>query len=273
MKFLISLSLLTVLSGCQTPPTKVVVSESGQRLYPEKFVNLLKPSTVIFDTRPTFEANLNKVPGSISLPPEDFVTSRDPLEATKRLSLWGVTTETPVLVIGSDFKKTIALSWELIQAGVENVETLKISALKTTVTKVEPQKENQPLWSPSKSFGTIKVDEMLGRLRDNSMLSVSRARSHSLQSAAVAKALVPRVLILKTTNSVAMNEAGYSRVTVRNWINDQYHSEDFFLQKLPTINVDIKSFDVVYLLDTTADATTKAVVLKASGAKSIWIVR
>lgn len=261
--------------GCQTSPTKVVISESGQRLNQEKFVSLLKSNTVIFDTRSTFEANLNKVSGSISLPAEDFVTSRDPMDAAKRLSLWGVKPETPVLVIGSDFKKVITLAWELIQAGIENIETLNISALKTTVARDEPAKENRSLWTPSKSFGIMKVDEMLGRLRNNSssMLSVSRSRSKSLQSSAAVKALVPKVLILKTTNAVAMNEAGFNRVTVRSWIDDKYHSPDFFLQKLLSLDVEIRSFDVVYLLDTTTDATTRAVILKASGAKSIWVVK
>lgn len=275
MRFLISIFILLGLLGCQTPPTKVVVSESGQRLNQEKFLSLLKSNTIIFDARSTFESSLNKVSGSISLPPEDFVTSRDPMEAAKRLSLWGVTPETPVLVIGSDFKKVIALAWEMIQAGIENVETLNISALKTSVNRDEPAKENQTLWTPSKSFGTMKVDEMLGRLRNNSssMHSVSRAKSKSLQSSVVAKALVPKVLIIKTTNAVAMSEAGFSRVTVRNWIDDKYHSPDFFLQKLLSLDVELRSFDVVYLLDTTAEASTRAVILKASGAKSIWVVK
>lgn len=275
MKFLFSAFILTVFLGCQTPPTKVVVSESGQRLNQEKFVSLLKSNTVIFDTRSTFEANLNKVPGSISLPPDDFKVSRDAMDATKRLALWGVTPETPVLVVGTDFKKVISLSWELIQAGIDNVETLKISALKTTVTQEEPAKTNQPIWSPSQSFGTLKVDEFLGRLRDNSssMLSVSRARSKALQSAAVAKALVPKVLVLKTTNAVAMSEAGFNRVTVRNWIEQKYHSEDFFLQNLLSLDVNLRSFDVVYLIDASNEAPTRAVILKASGAKSIWIVK
>lgn len=261
--------------GCQTPPTKVVVSESGQRLNQEKFLNLLKPETVLFDTRSTFEANLNKVPGSISLPPEDFIVSRDPMSAARRLSLWGVTPQTPVLVIGSDFKKVISLAWELIQAGIESVEILNISALKTTIARTEPSKENQTIWTPSKSFGQIKVDEMLGRLRENSnsMLSVSRARSKSLQSSAVTRALIPKVLIIKTTNSVAMSEAGYNRVTVRNWIDDQYFSQDYFLQKLFALDVDLKTFDVVYLIDASAQSTTRAVILKASGAKSIWVVK
>lgn len=274
MKFLFSAFILTVFLGCQTPPTKVVVSESGQRLNQEKFVSLLKPSTVIFDTRSTFEANLNKVPGSISLPPDDFKVSRDAMDATKRLSLWGVTPETPVLVVGTDFKKVISLSWELIQAGIENVETLKISALKTTVTQEEPAKTNQPLWSPSQNFGTLKVDEFLGRLRDNSsMLSVGRARSKALQSTAVAKALVPKVLVLKTTNAVAMSEAGFNRVTVRNWVEQKYYSDDFFLQNLLSLDVNLKSFDAVYLIDASVEAPTRAVILKASGAKSIWIVK
>lgn len=277
MKFLAIASFFFLVS-CQVKPT-AAVSESGVRLEKPKFAGLVSPATVVFDTRSTFDFNLNHVPGSINLAPEDFIVARDPMDAARRLSLYGVNVNTPVLVTGNIQGRVTELAWRFVQLGVENVETVSLDAFKAVVSRAEPVRKNVTIWTPSTQFGYLErnqFQEHLAKQMRNSndnLFPMSRARTKALQNPAVGKALLKKVLVLKTNQEMKINAAGFDRVTVRDFPNDAFFDKDFFLNKKITLDVPLKGFDSVYLIDGTTDAVQKALVLKASGAKSIWIVR
>ena len=277
MKLIVVLSFF-LLSACQVKPT-TAVSESGVRIEKLKFVGLVSPETVVFDTRSTFDFNLNHVPGSINLTPEDFNVDRDPMDAARRLSLYGVSVDTPVLVTGDTQKKVTELAWRFVQLGVENVETVSLDAFKAVVSRAEPVRKNTTIWTPSMQFGFLnrnQFQEHLAKQMRNSndgLFPMSRARTKALQNPAVGKALLEKVLVLKTNQEMKIPAAGLDRVTVRDFPKDSFFDKDFFLNKKMTLDVLLKSFDSVYLLDGTTDAFQKALVLRASGAKSIWIVQ
>jgi hypothetical protein len=274
MKLLVVVSFFFFVS-CQVKPT-TAVSEAGVRLEKQKFSGLVSPETVVFDTRSTFDFNLNHVPGSLNLAPEDFVVDRDPMDAARRLSLYGVEVKTPVLVIGIDQGKVQDLAWQITRLGVENVETVSLSAFKAVVSQAQPVRKNTAIWTPSMQFGILnqkQFQEHLSQQMRNSkdgLFPMSRAREKALQNPALGQALVKKVLVLTTAK---INPAGFDRVTVREFPMGQYFDSDYFLVKKISLDVQLASFDAVYLLDQSKDSKGKAMVLKASGAKSIWIVR
>lgn len=276
MKLIAVLSFF-VLSACQVKPT-TAVSESGVRLEKPKFAGLVSPQTVVFDTRSTFDFNLNHVPGSINLAPEDFNVDRDPMDAARRLSLYGVGVDTPVVVTGSLQGKVTELAWRLTQLGVENVETVSLDAFKAVVSRAEPARKNVPLWTPSAKFGTLNQKQFKEHLikqtrnSNDGLFPMSRARTSALQNPAVGKALLKKVLILKTSMGPQLNEAGYNRVTFRDFPLVQFFDSDFFLNKKLNMDVPLSEFDAVYLIDPSSEAFRRALVLKASGGKSIWII-
>lgn len=267
-----------LMTSCQVKPT-AAVSESGVRLEKAKFAGLVSASTVVFDTRSTFDFNLNHVPGSINLALEDFVVDRDPLDAARRLSLYGVSVDTPVVVTGSLQEKVYELAWQLTQLGVMNVETVSLEAFKAVVSRTEPVRKNVNIWTPSTQFGVLsqaQLSEHLVKQTRNSnegLSPMSRARAKALQNPAIGQALVKRVLIIKTSMAAEINEASFDRVTVRDFPLDNYFDSNYFLIKKIALDVPLSNFDSVYLIDKFSGAFKKALVLKSSGAKSIWIVR
>jgi hypothetical protein len=273
MKLIFAFSFLCLVS-CQVKPT-TAVSESGVRLEKPKFAGLVSPQTVVFDTRSTFDFNLNHVPGSINLAPEDFNVDRDPMDAARRLSLYGVSVDTPVVVTGNLQGKVTELAWQIIRLGVENVETVSLDAFKAVVSRSEPVRKNVPLWTPSSQFGILNQKQFKEHLSkqmrssNDGLFPMSRARAKALQNPSIGQALVKKVLVLTTAQ---VSQAGFDRVTTRVYPTDQYFDSDYFLVRKISLDVKLSNFDAVYLLDPSKDSKSKALVLKASGAKSVWIV-
>lgn len=276
MKFLVVVSFFFLVS-CQVKPT-TALSETGVRLEKQKFSGLVCPETVVFDTRSTFDFNLNHVPGSINLAPEDFIVDRDPMDAARRLSLYGVGLKTPVLVIGDLQNRVTQLAWEISQLGVENVETVSLAAFKAVVHRAEPIRKNGTLWTPSGQFGKLNYEqfkEHLAKQLQNSsdgLFPMSRARAKSLQNPAVGRALIKKILILKTPESRNLTAVGLNQVTVRNFPEDNYFDSDFFMVKRISMDPKLTSFDSVYLMDSSVNSQMRALILKSSGARSVWIV-
>lgn len=268
--------LFLLLTACQYKPT-VGVNEAGVVSDKKQALGLLKSGTVIFDTRSTFDFNLNRTSGAINLPPGDFITSQDPMEAAKRLSLWGVTRQTPVVVLGARLEDVTGLAWELAQVGIESVETYNISEIKSLIAREEPAKQNVPLWAPSKDFGVISNKELQTRLKAVAKLwlepvgLVVKARVSALQSEAATKALRQRVLILETSEPLSAAKSGF--LTLRKFDDNFIFGQDFFLKKNQDFDVSLKGFDAVYLKDTSSKSRMRAYVLLKSGARSVFIVR
>lgn len=158
--FILIVSLLTVLIGCQQKPTKVVTQEPvmGESVTAEK---LIKDDPAILDARPAFEFNLAHVPGAINVRWEDFSQqnpkSRGLLQAdlhglARRLALIGIDPSRPVLVLGKGPQgdgEEGRVAWTLKVLGVKNVYTLLHTSYREMNPKEPPMVQNKPYWKPS----------------------------------------------------------------------------------------------------------------------------
>lgn len=274
VQFLLAMSLL--LLGCQTQPT-IVTEQAGVLSSKREALKIANEKAILFDTRSAFDFNLNRVSGAINIPPGDFITSNDPLDATKRLALWGVNPKTPVVVLGTSLTDSVSLAWELVQAGVEDVETYNILNFQTQVSKSENAKKNQPLWTPSEKFGYVTRAQFLEQVKKASLnnlsdfLSSSHARKKALQSEAAVRALRSRYLLLKNSNEKFLEKS--ESLIVRD-IRDNYQfGSNHLLVKTLSLDVRVDDYDCVFLLDSSAKASERAYVLQKSGARSVFIVK
>lgn len=120
---------------------------------------------VLIDARPSFEYALAHVPNSYNLAWEDFtqdsgrssgLVKSDVAEMAKRLALYGVSLNTPVLVIGRGTRgegEEGRMAWLLYYLGVKNVQFVSIDFFKTKLTQQEsPAAKNAPDWTPQLRF-------------------------------------------------------------------------------------------------------------------------
>lgn len=268
-------SALMIGLGCQQKPT-LAVSENGVLLQDRDYRKVIQQGSVLFDTRSPFDFHISKVPGSINLPPNDFQVSPDPLDAARRLSLYGVTPETHVVIIGSGDQEghlhRTQLAWEFSQLGLKRVETLKIEVFRTLNVRDEPPRKNVPLWKPEELYGELETREFYQMLEKSRPKPTTGARATVLQNPAAARVLRDRVLVVRTPD-ISFPQSKYAYATERIF---EEGLEIFDEQGLLKANRDwgefLKRFDKVYLIDKSPEASARAYALVQWGAKSLWLV-
>lgn len=153
--------LIMALIGCQAAPTKVV--ESQKREFTQVVEKTQKPitvgdTTVILDTRASFDFGLNHVRGSILFPwsnlSEDASKGellKDKRMAAVRLALVGIKPETPVLIVGNGRAGQGAegrLAWSLLYYGVQDVQVSAVESFRKSMTPSEaPPTQNVSPWT------------------------------------------------------------------------------------------------------------------------------
>lgn len=168
---------ILLIAACQLAPTRV--TETSQRA---------EEPSVILDVRSAFDYGLNRVEGSLYFPWENLAEStqsgellRDPSKAGLRLSLLGLDTSKPVLVVGNGPSRGSGeegrLAWNLLYLGFKNVQVATIDSFKNRLTQIPtPQPPNVPAWVPKpKSELVISKNEFLALIKN---LKAKKTRVH-----------------------------------------------------------------------------------------------
>lgn len=207
------LILLIFLSACQNLPTQV----GNKTALPEAsisegdFKNFLKKSPVILDVRSALDFSVSHTPGAILVQWQDFSQPGDAAKGwliddemaiARRLSLWGIDPETPVLVVGKGLNGTGEegrVAWMLKYMGVKDVEFCAWTQIPATIPREEGRPENKPLWKPKVQEDWLITWEEFNKnvFQGHGLVPFSRARMQSLQvGPAVSGALGPEFLVL-----------------------------------------------------------------------------
>lgn len=162
--FLVVIFFGIILSSCVQKPTQVVETKMPQ-VKLQELRSEVQTGTVILDTRKPIEFYASKVPGSILVEWKDFtmrlngaegVLDREPLNITRRLSLWGINQDTNVIVLGkvkeaSPEEEALfgRVAWMLKEMGVKRVKTFSFDLFKREVPGLnEAPPMNKDIWMP-----------------------------------------------------------------------------------------------------------------------------
>ena len=261
--------------GCQQKPT-LGVTESGVLVQSQDYRKAIQANSVVFDTRSPFEFNTNKVPGSINLPVQDFDVSKDTLDAARRLSLYGVNLETPVVIIGSGNGDEQKLAWEFSKLGLTKIETLNSKVFRMMNLHSESSKKNVSLWKPDSSIGEISMKEFEKRMSALKPKPTSKARAAVFPGVPVANALRDRVLIITSEKDWEQSNdylfADHIQLSIENMFDEKGYLNRSHLQN-QKINNDLKKYDAIFLIDKSAQRFARAYALAQFGAKTFYLVR
>jgi thiosulfate/3-mercaptopyruvate sulfurtransferase len=166
---LVILSLLMVLQACQSGPTKAISQEPVfPNLEVKGFVgDLLNKGAVILDSRDPFEYGLAHVPGSINIQWQDFtkidssgkrVFIDDKFSMARKLSLYGISPETEVLILGNGLDgngEEGRLAWSLSILGINKIHLLKNDQVRQLNSRLEKDIQNVPIWTPKVNSNLI----------------------------------------------------------------------------------------------------------------------
>lgn len=162
MRFVFLIAAI-VMAGCQTQPTKV--SETQVRQFDVLLDKTTKPlelsdSTVVLDTRSSFDYGLNRISGSIHFPWENLAEDssgkkgevlKDRHKAALRLALQGLDPKTPIVVVGYGVPagsrgEAGRLAWNLLLFGFHDVQTANVEVFRKTFTQSPtPAAKNVPI--------------------------------------------------------------------------------------------------------------------------------
>ncbi|MFN8790849.1 MAG: rhodanese-like domain-containing protein [Bdellovibrionales bacterium] len=262
--------LLTL--GCQQKPT-VGVTEGGLLLENRDYRKVIQPEAVLFDTRSPFEYNTHRVPGSINLIPQDFQVKKDPLDAARRLSLYGVTPETPIVILGDGSGDEAKLAWEMTQLGLRKVETLRVQVFRTLNLRAEPQRPNAIIWKPDSVHGEMSYQEFEEQvMKVGTKTNMSRARVAALQSQAAALNSVDQILIVQVEGQEFPQQKFFFTFERKFEQNTIVFDSEGLLKGHPEWSSFLKRFAKVYLFDSSKDRAARAYALAQWGGRSVWLV-
>lgn len=213
--------------SCQNVPTKV--TNQGQLIVEgseNPFQSFLKLKPVILDARTPLDFSVSHAPGAVLVQWQDFSQLKpgyrgflqdDDISLARRLSLWGVDPETPVLVVGSALQgqgEEGRIAWMLKYLGVQNVQFASWTVVRATIPRAETGPENKPVWKPSLQAQLIATPEEFKAAAFDRKAPPSGARLKSLQmNSARAGALGAENLILDV-REVATDFSGLEKATV-----------------------------------------------------------
>lgn len=270
----LGLLILLTLVGCQQKPT-LGVTESGVLVQNKDYRKVITETSLVFDTRSPFDFNISKVPGSINLPISDFKASLDPLDAARRLSLYGVSPASSVVIIGDGKGDEQKLAWEFIKLGVTDIETLNASVFRMMNVKPEAAKKNVTLWKPKSEFAELDQKDFVKKINSLRPKITTQAKSEVYQGFPVAKALRDSVLVVTATpewsNKNDYLYADHLYFAGTNLIDEKGLLNRFHLQN-QNIKVDLKKYNVVFLIDSSPEKYSRAYALTQFGARSLLLV-
>lgn len=157
--------LFFLLSACQQKPTQMMTQK---KVMPKEtsISSLVSDETVILDVRNPFEFSANRIPSSINVQWSDF-TQRNPEERgvlesdlfaiARRLALWGINPDTPVLVVGKALDgrgEEGRIAWMLSHLGIKKVNVAKFDLFRARVPNPdEPDvaPKNKENWMPGEA--------------------------------------------------------------------------------------------------------------------------
>lgn len=151
------LVVLTLLSSaCQIKPTEV--RNTTNLTFQEAAAEILSKHPVILDTRAPLDFGVSHVPGAINVGWMDFtqpgakqkgLLDPDDFALARRLALWGIDPQTPVLVIGEPGRAEPGwVAWMLRSLGVKTVNTGTPAVYRGQIPRPEMGPENKPMWKP-----------------------------------------------------------------------------------------------------------------------------
>lgn len=155
--------LLLFLVACQTSPTRV--RETQRRDFEQVIAKSQKPiaiteNTVVLDARAAFDYGLNRVEGShhmtwesLAENPETGEVLRDRRRLAQRLALFGLTPNTPTIVVGYGPRgegQEGRLAWTLLYLGFQDVQTAGLELFRKNWT-------NKPSDSP-KNVPPVEIE-------------------------------------------------------------------------------------------------------------------
>lgn len=154
--FIFSLFLV----ACQQMPTQVYQSQPITSKETDGRIAITE-QTVVVDARPAFEYSISHLNGSLHLRPEDFTQKESPylglLDAdhfslTRRLARYGISPETPVVVVGRGLEgqgEEGRMAWTLKYLGVRDVQFADVKYFSLPLSTAEaPPRENTTIWKP-----------------------------------------------------------------------------------------------------------------------------
>lgn len=161
----ILISVFALLLACQQKPTQIMTQK---KVMPKEtsISSLVSDNTVILDVRNPFEFSANPIPSSINVQWSDF-THRNPEERgvldsdlfaiARRLALWGINPDTPVLVVGKALDghgEEGRIAWMLNHLGIKKVNVAKYDLFRGRIANPdEPEvaPKNKETWMPGEA--------------------------------------------------------------------------------------------------------------------------
>ena len=140
-----------VLMGCQPMPTKVTLEENQAK--PENMQaqakEYLSLGAVVLDIREPRDFDISRHAGSINVQPDHFVDS-DRFRLARRLALWGIDPDVPVLVVGlaQDCGGKDSLCQRLENLGVLKVRYAHFRQIPMSLAREEFRPKPRPIWKP-----------------------------------------------------------------------------------------------------------------------------
>ncbi len=226
-KFLLAVLFSAGIFSCQNTPTKVTnQGQAAANSETDFFRGFLKLKPVILDARTPLDFSVSHAPGAVLVQWQDFSQLKpgfrgflqdDDVSLARRLSLWGIDPETPVLVVGSALQgqgEEGRIAWMLKYLGVKNVQFASWTVIRATIPRPEISPENKPTWKPAVQSQFLATPEEFKTAVLDRKAPPSRARLKSLQmSPPRTGALGPENLILDV-REVATDFSGLEKATV-----------------------------------------------------------
>lgn len=184
---------LAIATGCQQAPTRAVETGAPRAQDPRSWVaELLSADPVILDVRSPMDFGVGHVPGAVNVQWQDFARSEegqrgllpaDLFGVARRLALYGISPERPVIVIGwgpMGHGEEGRVAWMLRYLGVRRVTVVPLSFFRAQIPRPgEGTPRNAPVWKPVLDEGWgISAREFRARV------SASRASKQGLPGAA-----------------------------------------------------------------------------------------
>lgn len=180
--------------GCQVKPTKVTSQQQQAAKEGEEnwVLTMLRQQPVILDVRSSLDFGISHAPGAISVRWEDFsrqepgmrgLLQEDKFSLARRLSLWGIDPNTPVVVLGfahEGFGEEGRVAWMLKHLGVRNVSIAHFQMVRGTIPREEMPPMNRPTWKPELVANLDVTWKEFQNLAKGTTV-VSKARSKALR--------------------------------------------------------------------------------------------
>lgn len=197
-----------LLTACQIKPTETrTTTEPSAEVSAS---DVLAKNPVILDARAPLDYGVSHVPGAINVGWMDFtlpggrkgLLDPDDFALARRLALWGVDPETPVLVIGFGPRGDGAegwIGWMLKSLGVKTVHLGTPAQYRGQIPRGESRPANKPMWKPTVR-AELRATPAEGRAYlagpSSNVRPMTKARVKALQGAALPPSMPRRRVVL-----------------------------------------------------------------------------